>query len=107
MSRDGIQRHRGKRSREARQRRALTKALRAHSTVGVREQREGVFHPNHERLVFHDGERVPDDPPRDEYFIPAPGVEYVEVCDFHFERGHGYDPDCKKCRRETVYERPA
>lgn len=100
--------HRGRRSRQARERRALDAALRR-EPVGVRQERTGRFYPNHDRQHFHDGERVPDVPPRDPYFMPAPGAIYVEVCDAGCARP-GQNPDCRTChgqyvvRREFIFE---
>ncbi len=97
MPRDREYTHRGKRSRAARERRALTKTLNSHPTLGVRQERTGRFFVNHEKLTFAATEHVPDDPPppRDGYFIAQPGAVYVEVCDKC--KRPNENPHCKTC----------
>jgi hypothetical protein len=104
-----VHKHRGKRSRAARERRAIESALRASPSVGVRPQREGIFFKNRhpEDRVFAAGVPVPDHDPRDRYFIAAPGALYQEACEPCSK--HGPRSDCPICggtlvaRREHIY----
>jgi hypothetical protein len=116
MPRDHVHSHRGKRSRHARERRAIDAALQQSPSVGVKPpQGEGLFHRNHhpEDHVFAEGVPVPDHDPRDRYFIAAPGAVYQEACEPYSK--HGPRSDCPICggtliaRREHIYagRRPA